>query len=727
MADIDIFQEGDEPALKIEKLVNSSNICDLLSDRQIQTIGLLCQEGYTNDRGSRQEWEKRNARANKLALQVQEEKTFPWAGSSNVKFPLITVAAMQYQAKAYPALISGTELVKCKVFGQDVDGRKAKVSDRIGEHMSWQNLEQDTGYEEQMDKLLLVQAIAGTVMKMRVFDPALGRQVSQMVLPENFVVNYWARDLASAPRYTRTYHLSNNAIRQRVLDGRFREIEIQADGSSQGTQELIVAKDERQGIMPPPLDNVTPYFTGEQYCWLDLDDDEYEEPYIVTFDISSGQVHRIVARYLPSGIKRKDKKVYEITPIDIFTKFGFIPSPDGGFYDLGMGTLLEPINESVNTGFNQMFDAATMATLGGGFLGRGFKSKAGAFTFQPNQWFPVDAPGEDLRKNILPLPVREPPAILFQLIQFLVSYAERIVSSTDLQMGENIGQNTPAETARTMDTNGSRVYNAIYKRTWRSMRDEFRIQARLNLHFLDSDVDYPELSSGPEPMITIEDYQHRGLTIQPAADPHIVSDTQRLQQAQMIVQNAMSLPGHNKYQAIKRLYRAMMVPNIEEFFPQPMTKGPDGKPVPAPDFPPPGPDPKMLEVQIKEKAQQLKELEFQFSQKQWQADIQIQLAETEAKIADLQASATLKASQAKSAEADPAIKLIFAEIEWQGQHKQHLQSMLDILTKNIGAKKDESGSDSKRPTVVRVEAAPQNAGVLGLATPVSNGLAGGMA
>ncbi len=89
------------------------------------------------------------------------------------------------------------------------------------------------------------------------------------------------------------------------------------------------------GREPPPAGgHLTPYETGEQYCWLDLDGDGYEEPYIVTFDIATGQVRRIVARYLPSGVKDRNGKtwvkgqeVYKITPVKVFTKYGFIPSP----------------------------------------------------------------------------------------------------------------------------------------------------------------------------------------------------------------------------------------------------------------------------------------------------------------------------------------------------------------------------------------------------------------
>ena len=729
--ELDDGDEG-EASISLDKLVKATNICDLLDDEEIKKIGSDALAGYQQDLSSRAQWEDRNANAMKLALQVTEAKTFPWPGAANVKFPLVTVAAMQYQAKAYPALIDGNDLVKCRVFGSDPGGDKAALALRLSTHMTWQNLEQDDAYDEEMDKLLLVQAINGCAFKKRLFDPSKGHQISRLTLPQNFVINYFARDLATAARYTETYYLSENDIQQRILDGRFTDLEAEGrepepDASAQTASPITVARDERQGLVRPAQDSVTPYFTGEQYCWFDLDGDDFAEPYIVTFDIATGSVYRIVARYLPSGIKKvtvnRKQKVYEIEPVRIFTKYGFIPSPDGGFYDLGLGALLGPINESVNTGFNQSFDAATMATLGGGFLGRGFKSKAGAFTFQPNQWFPVDAPGDDLRKSILPLPVRDPPPILFQIIQFLVSYAERIVSSTDLQVGENIGQNTPAETARTMDQNGARVYNSIYKRTWRAMRDEFRIQAHLNKLFFTADSDYEMLTRGADAMVQPDDYSAYGLSVRPAADPHIVSDTQRIDQADKVVGMATQLPGFNRYQSILRALKARNIPNIEEIFPPPMTQGPDGKPVPSKDFPPPGPDPKMLEVQIKQAAQHLKEVEFQAAQREKQVTLQMELFKTQAQIADLQASASLKLSQSKGAEVDPQIKLLYAEIESQGNKRQHILDLLDIITRNLGAKDGES----KRSGNGALEAAGANPAIAGAFAPVGVGNPRGMA
>lgn len=707
--------------MNIDKLVEATNVCDLLDDEQIKDIGVCALEGYTKDKSSRAEWEEKNAAAMNLALQVAETKSFPWVGAANIKFPLVTVAAMQYAARAYPALINENDLVKAKVYGADPDFKKTQLAERISAHMTWQNIEQDLGWEEEHDKLLLVQAIIGCAFIKRTFEPGHGKQLARLVLPANFVVDYYARDIQHARRYTETFYYNRNNIHQRVMDGRFRKDSEEATRPDDGQQNdnlLILAKDERQGIRRQDQDEVTPYFTGEQYCWLDLDDDGYEEPYIVTFDINSGYVYRIVARYLPSGITRRNGDVYKIVQVDVYTKYPFIPSPDGGFYDLGLGALVGPINESVNTALNQLFDASTMKTLGGGFLGRGFKGKGGAFTFAPGEWKPVDAPGDDLRKSIMSLPVPDPPQIMFQIIGFLVNYAERIVSSTEMQVGENVGQNTPAETARTMDENGRRVYSAIYKRTWRAFRSEYRIQAQLNALFLEVDKDYEEISQGNQPMVLVDDYRTLGIYIKPAADPHVISDQMRVQQAQMLVQNAMSLPGHNKYKALLRLYKAMQVPGIDEIMPPPTTQGPDGKPQPAADFPP-MPNPKMMEIQVKQAQQQLKEKEFQSHMMEMKITLQLEAQETAANINKLNAQATKLLAEAKGAEVEPQIKMIFASIEAEGKRQERVLKLVDTISTHMQEPKNGSGaSGSNAGTgMARVEAPPANAAVPQVAVP----------
>jgi chaperonin GroES len=705
-------------AVPLDEAIEAPNVATLLDADDVKTIGVLCQDGYNEDKASRVEWEERSATAMKLALQVKEAKTFPWPEAANVKFPLVTVAAIQYHARAYPALISGVDLVKCRVIGDDPKGEKSARAYRLATHMSWQCLEQDVRWEEEHDKLLLVQGIAGCAFTKKLWDPVAGHNVTSLVLPKDFVVNYYTRDLDTSPRYTHVFNLTENVIRQRELDGRYGEVEITKSEPTQN--QLDLAKDEREGVRPPPEGSSTPYETGEMYCWLDLDKDGYAEPYIVTFDIATSRVRSIVARYFPSGVKKVDGKVYEIAPAKVFTKYGFIPSPDGGFYDLGLGMLLGPLNESVNTALNQIFDAGTMATLGGGFVGRGFKARGGPFSFKPFEWFPVDAPGDDLRKNILPLPVREPSSVLFQVLGLLVQYGERMIGSTDIRAGESPGQNTPAETTRTLNANGAMVENAIYKRTWRSMRDEYRVQYDLNKIYLTADVDYEDLTKGAGALIHPDDYGGSSLDVKPAADPYIVSDTERIQRAGIVFKNAMTVPGHNRYQATKRLYKAMQIEFIDEILPPPMMPGPDGQPKPAPDFPPP-PNPKMMDAQLKQQ-------EFQFAVKQWQAERQDQAIElrmlvtkNQAEIMKLYAQAEKALAEAKGVDTEHQIQLINARIGALKEHNDDLLKLIEIVQKGI-----QGGDSGSKPAGHRVEAASGDAALISPTAGLGGGGQGAM-
>ena len=98
-------------------LLDSANIAEDMSEEQLSTIGMKVVLEYDMDKQSREDWEHKMEESMKLALQVVESKSFPWTGASNVKFPLITIAALQFHARAYPALIPGKDIVKCRVNG----------------------------------------------------------------------------------------------------------------------------------------------------------------------------------------------------------------------------------------------------------------------------------------------------------------------------------------------------------------------------------------------------------------------------------------------------------------------------------------------------------------------------------------------------------------------------------------------------------------------------------
>jgi chaperonin GroES len=651
--------------IKIEKLLASPNIAEMLDDQELTTVGSRVVQEFNLDKDSRSVWEQRVEEAMKLALQVAEAKSFPWSGASNVKFPLITIAALQFHSRAYPALIPSNQIVKLDIPAylekqqdeQDIFKNPYERAKRVETHMSYQILTEDENWESEMDKVLITVPIIGCAFKKTYWDFNKNHPVSENILAKDFVVSYWTKSLKDCTRQTHVLYLSSNDVLSRIRRGLWLDVNL-GNPILQPQDNLGIASDKQQGTSIDASDTGTPYEFLEQHRWEDLDGDGYKEPYIVTVHRPTGKVVRIVANYLDSSIKRNTKnEIINIEPESYFTKYSFIPSPDGGFYDIGFGILLGPLNESIDTIINQLIDAGTMATTAGGFLSRGIKVRGGNYNFAPLEWKHVDSTGEDLAKGIVPLPVREPSATLFQLLTTLVNYGERIVGATDIMVGEDVGQNTPAETARTMAEQGQKVFAGIFKRIHRSLKEEFKKVFRLNQLYLVGDIEY---SQG---FIRASDYIIDDSTLRPFADPNVVTDVQKVMQAQALMQAASTVPGFNMYEVTKRYLEALKISNIDQVLPDPQ----------GPNAIQPQPDAKLQIAQIKAQADMEESKgKFQLQLAKLQEDARM----NEARILKLQAEALLALEQADDVPRNNMIALIQAEIG-AAKHKQ--QSLYDSI------------------------------------------------
>jgi chaperonin GroES len=682
--------------MKLETLLSSPNIAEEMDAGELSSLGFKLMDEINLDLTSRLDWEDRNEKANKLALQVVEKKTFPWPGASNVKFPLITIAAMQYHSRAYPSLVSNNEVVKCKVYGSDPTNDLHKQAQRISTHMTYQVMEEDEGWEENTDRTLLVQAIAGTAIKKSYFDSVKGHNVSELVLPNDFIVNYYTKSIVDSPRVSQRIFLSSNDLHERQARGIFCIPDTEVRPTQVSSNLLNQAKQQAQGVYQQTDDPDTPYEFFEMHCWMDLDEDGYKEPYTVFIRRDTEKIYRIVARYFESSIERASNgKIIRINPEQYFTKYGFIPSPDGGFYDLGFGTLLGPLNDSINTIVNQLIDAGTMSNTGGGFLGRGVKIKGGDYTFKPMEWKRVDSTGDDLRANIFPLPVREPSAVLFQLLNLLISYGERIAGATDIMTGVSPGQNTPAETSRNTVEQGMKVFNGIYKRTWRAMKEEFQKLYRLNQLYLPPESLQFEYNNEMQ-FISPDDYILDMKLIKPAADPNVVSDSQRVMQAQAVAQLAASSGGFNTYEVNKRYLEALKVPGIDQVLPDPT----------GPNAIPPQPNYKFEVEKMKNEERTVNhQLKFKLGLAKLMSEAELQ----QAKVTELQAKSVKLLEEADEMKNGHAIAMLQTEI---GAKKANMDGIMRSIELMRDLEKDTAnttkGIGNESSGISGLEATPNN-------------------
>lgn len=571
--------------MKIENILGSINVAPDLDEDKLIEIGNTVSEGYETDKASRKPWEEDLKNWTELALQVATNKTFPWPNAANIKYPLLATAAMQFAARAYPTLVpSNGKIVKCRVVGRDVDGQKAARAHRISTHMSYQVLDQMDGWEEDMDKLLIALPIAGTCFKKTYWDANKQNNCSKLVLPKQLVVNYYCRSLDDAERVTEVFYLSKRKLKERQNQGIYLDIDL---GTPSGDTEDATKSVNNAFQITAGDDETTPYVLLEQHTFIDLDDDGYAEPYIITIEESSKKVLRIVPRFNSEDVMmNEDKKIVSIEPIQYYTKYGFIPNPDGGFYDIGFGRLLGPLNNSANTIINQLVDAGSLSNLQAGFIGKGLRIKMGEARFQPGEWKAVNAIGDDLKKQIFPLPVREPSQVLFNLLDLLLKSGKELASVAEIFVGKMPGQNTPATTTMATIEQGMKVFTAVYKRVYRSLTSEFRKLYKLNKEYMNPE-EYIAVLDEP---VQQSDYEGPEDDVIPGADPTAVSSQEKQAKVQALMQ-ILQLGTIDPMKVTMLYLEAHEIADAESYIRQPS---------------PPPPDPKQQELQLKAQLEQQK-------------------------------------------------------------------------------------------------------------------------
>lgn len=652
--------------IKIDKdVVESPNICDKFSKEDLQRIGEYCGYAFERDLNSREAWYRRTRGAMDLAMQVQETKTFPWQNCSNIIFPLVTIASLQFHARAYPTIIQGAEVVKCRVIGQDPHGIAKKRAENISAHMSWQLLEEDQEWEEEMDRGLLNIAIVGCGFKKSFYDAYKGHNVSSYVHAKDLVVDYWAKTIEGARTKTHMLPYYTNDIYTRVKSGAYRDV-LEDPWFTAGASNISPMNrdedDARAGKDRPLPDYDTPFVLCEQHCWLDLDDDGYEEPYIVTFEESSHSVCRIVARFdrMEDIELNRKGEIVQIRAREYFTKLSFIAAPDGSLMDIGFGLLMGPLNESVNAAINQLFDAGTLSNTAGGFLGRGAKIRGGVYEFAPFSWNRVDSTGDDLRKSIYPLPVREPSDVMFKLLGLIIDYSNRISGTTEINVGEGVGQNTPAQTAQMMSEEGRKIYTAVFKRVWRGLRKEFQKLYQLNAIHLPAVFTYGAEGT----RIGREDYSGPATGVVPVADPAVSSESMRYARANALKSLATNNPAYDQDAVEVDVLKSLGVTNWQEYY-----KGVASAPPAPPD----------VRVQIQQMKNEVAMASLQWTQQSFIMGLQNEARLNEAKINEINAKIFKLYEEGKGVTEKQRIDAFRAQMELIREQNKSFDSQIKTL------------------------------------------------
>jgi chaperonin GroES len=213
-----------------------------------------------------------------------------------------------------------------------------------------------------------------------------------------------------------------------------------------------------------------------------------------------------------------------------------------------------------------------------------------------------------------------------------------------------------------MAEQGMKIFSGIFKRTYRSLKSEFRKLYRLNQLYMIEDFTLGTLT------IPVSDYNEDSKSIVPAADPNMVSDSQKLQQAQMLLGMSQSGPGFDVYQVQKRMLQALKVEDIEQVLPDP--KGPNAIQQ-APHY-------KVQEAQVKA---EVKGKEIESKMQIAMMELQQAADLNAAKIAEMEAKAIKLQVEAAGVDAGHQIAKMQLELQARKQQQEGIMKSLELMQK----------------------------------------------
>ncbi len=536
---------------------HDANLAEYIDDRELSTIASDLLDDFETDQSSRKEWVDTYVDGLKLLGMKYEDRTEPWPGACGVFYPLLSEAAVRFQAESIMETFPASGPVKTQIVGK-LSKDKEDAAERVKDDMNWRLTEQMPEYRPEHEKMLWSLSLAGSAFKKVYYDPALGRQVSMFVPAEDIVVPYGASDLRSSPRIAQIMRKTKNEVKKLQHAGFYRDVDL---GEPSGVlDDIEKRKAEEQGMSATMDDR---YRIIEMCVDLDLAGFEDSDkdgptgialPYIVTIDKGTSQILAIRRNWYaddPLKLKRMH-----------YTHYIYIPG--FGFYGFGLIHLVGGFAKSGTSLIRQLVDAGTLSNLPGGLKSRGLRVKGDDTPIAPGEFRDVDVPSGSIRDNILPLPYKEPSQVLYQLLQTIVEEGRRFAATADMQISD-LSANTPVGTTLAVLERTLKVMSAVQARLHYSMRQEFKLLAAIIRDYLPTEYNY-DVDSPIGRAVKQSDYDD--VDVIPVSDPNATTLAQRVTQYQAVLQLASQAPQiYDVPELHKRMLGVLGIKEIDKLIP----------------------------------------------------------------------------------------------------------------------------------------------------------------
>ena len=538
----------------------NANLAEEMDESAMDSMASELADDIDNDKNSRKDWEKAYTQGLKLLGLQYEERTEPWNGASGVFHPMITEAVVRFQSETITEMFPAQGPVRTKIIGKETPQKKA-AAQRVEEDMNYQLTEVMKEFRPEQERMLWSLPATGSAFKKVYEDPSLGRQVSMFIPAEDIILPYGATDMDTCYRVTHVMRKTKNEILKLQQAGFYRDIDL-PDPVKSSQDDIKKAKDKETGFNDLNDDRYTMY-----ECHVDIDlkgfedkDDDGEEtgialPYVVTLIKGSNEVLSIRRNWKEDDTLRLKRQH--------FVHYQYIPG--FGAYGFGLFHLIGGFAKSATSIMRQLVDAGTLSNLPGGLKSRGLRIKGDDTPIAPGEFRDVDIGSGALRENILPLPYKEPSAVLAQLLGTIVEEGRRFAATADMQVSDMSAQ-APVGTTLALLERQLKVMTAVQARLHYTFKQELGL-----LSIIIRDNASPDYNFDPEQgnrSARHEDYEN--IDIIPVSDPNAATMSQRVVQYQAVIQMAQMAPDiYDLPQLHRRMLEVLGIKNPDKLIPLP--------------------------------------------------------------------------------------------------------------------------------------------------------------
>lgn len=662
---VNVIDEASQPDDTFDR-----NLADRFDSHSLAALASHLLESIESDIQSRREWEETaNIAANYLGIKLEEPTTSVSTDGTVTKAisTAMLEAATKLWSTARAELLPGGGPIKVKrdpsqdPMAEQTD--EERLAEALATDMNYFLTMTDKEYYPDFSHMLMNRCLIGLAFRKVYMCPLKRRPRSVWVKAVDLIVSNDCLHLSGASRVTERIRMPQATMQRLIAKGHYRDVALVRPTGIATPSEIATA--EIQGIQPTAmLPDDFEHLVYECYtdlgsgtsAWVNgdlsrLEHDEtgakpgYPLPYRVSIDVDSREILEI-----RRGWKKGDEDHIRRPR---YVKYGFLPQPMGGFYDLGLihcvgnptqvATMIG--RASTDGALYSMFPA--FAEL----KGPGSRSENTVYRPMPGESVKFGPVGgaTDIRQILMKFPFEPPNAEAIGLMNKSEGDVRRLAGVIEIPVGEGRIGNVPVGTIMSYIEAIAQVPGAVHKDDHIAQAEEFDMLRGL---FAENPALLIRGNRTPAKVWQVAS-EIMDPDIVPVADPNVPTRVHRL----MNVQARVALGGLPQFAGIanqREIYRNANQVIGEEY--------PGQYELPEQDTGPPPPPKEIITAQIKSATED----------KKIAANAANDQRDHAARMAELGVKAQISQADRESEETRAALQLQTARVKDQASQQRDL-------------------------------------------------------